>query len=78
MTSPHTTVRVPAAAVTVASLALCLTTGPEAAKVPATAWPVLVAMVASVAVTTVAVGGLGHGWRGLRAVLVAMTVVAAA
>ncbi len=78
MTSPHTTVRVPVAAVTVASLALCLTTGPEAAKVPATAWPVLVAMVASVAVTTVAVGGLGHGWRGLRAVLVAMTVVAAA
>ena len=78
MTSPHTTVRVPVAAVTVASLALCLTTGPEAAKVPATAWPVLVAMVASVAVTTVAVGGLGHGWRGLRAVLVAMTVGAAA
>ncbi|HSO68489.1 MAG TPA: helix-turn-helix transcriptional regulator [Arachnia sp.] len=78
MTSPHTTVRVPVAAVALASLALCLVTGSDAATVPATTWPVLLAMIASAAVIAVAIAGLGQGWRGLRRVLTVLAVVAAA
>ena len=78
MTSSHTTATVPVAAIALASIALCLLTGSEAATVPATTWPVLLAMVASAAVLTVAIESLEQAWRGLRRVLTVLAVVAAA
>lgn len=78
MTSPHTTAGATVAAVALASLVLCLVTGSDAATVPATTWPVVVAMVVASAVLTVSIRALGQGWRGLRATLAALAVVAAA
>ena len=76
MTSPHTTV--PVAAAALASLALSIVAGSEAPTVPATTWPVLLAMVASSAVVVVAIAALGQGWRGLRRLLTVLAVVSAA
>ncbi|MHA6524307.1 helix-turn-helix transcriptional regulator [Tessaracoccus sp. G1721] len=78
MTSLYTAVRVMVAAVALASVAVCLVTGAEPATLPATTWPVLLAMVASTAVVSIVIAGLGRGWRGLRTVLSALAVMAAA
>lgn len=78
MSSQHPIGRIPVVVITAASVALCLATGTVAENVPATSWPVLVAAVASALFSRVAVVSLGQGWRGLRLLLSALTVVAAA
>lgn len=64
--------------VVLTSLALSLASAAEPVVVPASTWPVLVAMVVAVVVMLAAIRTLGRGWSGLRRLLTLLTVVAAA
>ena len=61
-----------------ASLLLALASRAEPLSVPATTWPVLAAMVASVGLSIAAIRTLGRGWPDLRHLLTVLTAVAAA
>ncbi len=60
------------------SLVVAVASGAEPIVVPATTWPVLVTMVAAVALSMTSIRSLGEGWPDLRRLLVLLTCVAAA
>ena len=60
------------------SLVVAVASGAEPIDVPATSWPVLVAMVAAVAFSMASIRSLGEGWPDLRRLLVLLACVAAA
>ncbi len=71
-------VTLPVVCVLLASLALALASGAEPVVVPATTWPVLVAMVVAVVALVAARRALGGGWSDLRRLLTLLTVMVAA
>jgi DNA-binding CsgD family transcriptional regulator len=71
-------VTLPVALVALASLVLATLARAEPVTVPATTWPVLVAMAGAAAFLVAAVRALGPGWPDLRRLLVFLTVIAAA
>jgi DNA-binding CsgD family transcriptional regulator len=71
-------VTLPVVCVLLASFALALASGAEPVVVPATTWPVLVAMVVAVVAMVAAIRALGGGWSDLRRLLTLLTVVVAA
>jgi DNA-binding CsgD family transcriptional regulator len=71
-------VTLPVVCVVLASLALALASGAEPVVVPATTWPVLVAMVVAVVAMVAAIRALGGGWSDLRRLLTLLTMMVAA